>query len=407
MQTLTSIPRVSAKARLYVNEVLDYGFHNASSPGFYRRLEQEFAAKFGTKYGILHANGTATMHSALMAAGVGVGHEVIVPALTMASTALAALYVNAVPIFADIDPKTFTISVDDICRKITPRTKAIIPVSIYGLPSDMDPILTLARAQNITVIEDNAECFLGYYKGRLAGSIGHFSSFSFQASKHMTCGDGGILLCDNDELAVKARRAAVLGYSAISAEPGKAVIPEEIRCHPSFARHVSLGYNFRLPEIAAAVALAELERLEELVEMRKVCARFFDDVVHDCDWLVPQATPEGYVHSYFTYAARITNDDLEWAAFRKKFVDLGGDGFYGAWLPVHKEPVFQNLGPTVQSHPEDYPQWAGRLPDYRDVSCPVCERYTPRMIQLKTNYFEVDAARRQADILAQATRFFT
>lgn len=407
MQTLTSIPRVSAKARLYANEVLDYGFHNASSPGFYGRLEQEFAAKFGTKYGILHANGTATMHSALMAAGVGVGHEVIIPALTMASTALAALYVNAIPIFADIDPETFTISVDDIRKKITPRTKAIIPVSIYGLSSDMDPILALARAQNITVIEDNAECFLGYYKGRLAGSIGHFSSFSFQASKHMTCGDGGILLCDNDELAVKARRAAVLGYSAISAEPGRAVIPEEIRCHPSFARHVSLGYNFRLPEIAAAVALAELERLEELVEMRKVCARFFDDVVRDCDWLVPQATPGGYVHSYWTYAARITNDDLEWAAFRKKFIDLGGDGFYGAWLPVHKEPVFQNLGPTVQSHPEDYPQWAGRLPDYRDVSCPVCERYTPRMIQLKTNYFEVDAARRQADILAQATRFFT
>src|SRR5690242_14198739 len=111
MRTLTSIPRVSAKARLYANEVLDYGFHNASSPGFYGRLEQEFAAKFGTKYGILHANGTATMHSALMAAGVGVGHEVIIPALTMASTALAALYVNAIPIFADIDPETFTISV--------------------------------------------------------------------------------------------------------------------------------------------------------------------------------------------------------------------------------------------------------------------------------------------------------
>jgi perosamine synthetase len=404
---LTSIPRVSERARQYVQQVLDFGFHNASSAGFWERLEKAFAAKFGAKYGILHANGTATMHSALIAAGVGVGDEVIVPTYTMASTAFVALYVNAVPIFADVDPDTLTISVADIRRKITSRTRAIIPVSISGLSPDFDPIMALAREHNLTVIEDNAQCYLGYYKGRIVGSIGDFASFSFQGSKHMTCGDGGVLICHDEKLALAARRAAVLGYSAISAKPGDSVIPQELRCHPSFARHVSLGYNFRLPEIAAAVALGELERLEELVEMRKLCAQSFDEVVKDCKWLIPQRTPPGYIHSYWTYAARITRDDLDWVEFRRKFVSLGGDGFYAALMPVHKEPVFQNLSAEVESKPQRYPQWAGRMPDYREVQCPVWEAFQPRMIQLKTNSFDVDTARRQAGIFAETIRFFS
>lgn len=403
---LTSIPRVSEKAREYVRLVLDFGFHNASSPGFHERLEKAFAAKFGAKYAIHHSNGTATMHSALLAAGVGVGDEVIVPTYTMASTAFVALYVNAVPIFADVDPDTLTISVEDIRRKITPRTKAIIPVSILGLSPDYDPVLALAREHKLMVIEDNAQCFLGYYKGRIVGSIGDFASFSFQGSKHMTCGDGGILICQDEKLALAARRAAVLGYSAISAKPGDSVIPQELRCHPSFARHVSLGYNFRLPEIAAAVALGELERLEELVEMRKICARFFDEVVKDCKWLIPQMTPAGYVHSYWAYAARITRDDLDWVELRKKFISLGGDGFYAALLPVHREPVFQSLSAEVESNPGRYPQWAGRMPDYRQVECPVWEKFQPRVILLKTNSFDVETARRQTDIFAQTIRYF-
>lgn len=407
MRTLTSIPRVSEKAREYVSEVLNFGFHNASSPGFLARLEKAFAAKFDAKYGIGHSNGTVTMHSALMAAGVGVGDEVIIPTHTMASTAFVVLYVNAVPIFADIDPDTWTISVEDVRRKITPRTKAIIPVSIYGLSPDFDPIMALAHEHGLTVIEDNAQCFLGYYKGRVVGSIGDFASFSFQASKHMTCGDGGILICKDEKLALEARRAAVLGYSAISAKPGDSVIPEALRCHPSFARHVGLGYNFRLPEIAAAVALGELERLEELVEMRKFCAQLFDEIVKECSWLVPQMIPEGYVHSFWTYAARITRDDLDWAAFRQKFVELGGEGFYGGWLPVHREPVFQELGSKVASHPDRYPQWAGRMPDYREVHCPVWESFQPRMIHLKTNSFDIDTAHRQADFFAETIRHFS
>lgn len=407
MRQLNSIPRVSPKARQYVNEVLEFGFHNCSSPGISARLEEQFAARFGRKFGILHANGTATMHSALLAADVGVGDEVIVPAYTVAMTATVALYAGAVPIFADVDPDTWTISPEDVRRKITPRTKAIIPVSICGLSPDLDSIMDLAEKHDLTVIEDNAQCFLGYYKKRLVGSIGHFASFSFQASKHMTCGDGGILVCDDQELATRARKAAVVGYSTLTAKPGDSVVPEELRCHPDFQRHTSLGYNFRLPEIAAAVALGELERLEELVEMRTRAAACLADVVDQCDWLIPQKTPQGYVNSFWTYTARIARQDVDWTEFRKRFVELGGDGFYGAYLPVYREPVFPNLSDAVNRDPARYPHFAGLMPDYRQVCCPTWEEIQPRIVQLKTNYFDLDEARRQAEILARTIRLFS
>ena len=405
--TRSSIPRVSPKAQKYVNRVLEYGFHNCSSPGMVKRLEREFAAKFGHKFGIAHANGTCTMHSALLAYDVGVGDEVIVPAYTVFSTAVVALHANAVPIVADVDPDTWTISVEDIRRKITPRTKAIIPVSICGLSPDMDPILDLARQHNLLVIEDNAQCILGYYKDRVVGSMSQFASFSFQASKHLTCGDGGILIGSDEELVTRARKAAVLGFSTLTAKPGQTAIPEELRCQPAFQRHTSVGWNYRLPEIAAAVALAELERAEELVQMRQACADCFAEVVADCDWLVPQKTPDHCIHSRWVYAVRIVRDDLDWMAFRRKFVELGGDGFYGAYLPVHREPAFSNLSLQVQVRPDRYPHFAGRLPDYRDVSCPVWEGIQPRVIQLKTNYFDLDDARRQAEVLAQTIDFFS
>jgi perosamine synthetase len=390
-----------------VHRVLEYGFHNGSSPGFVARLEREFAARFGQEFGIAHANGTATMHSALLAYDVGVGDEVIVPAYTVFSTAAPALHANAIPIVADVDPDTWTISAEDIRRKITPRTKAIIAVSIGGLSPDMDPILDLARRHKLLVIEDSAQCVLGYYKDRVVGSMGQFASFSFQASKHITCGDGGILICSDEELATRARKAAVLGFSTLTAKPGQTVIPEELRCQPTFQRHASVGYNYRLPEIAAAVALAELERADELVEMRQACADCFAEVVAGCDWLVPQKTPDDCVHSRWIYAVRIARDDVDWTALRRKFVELGGDGFYGAYLPVHREPVFANLSRDVLARPQRYPHFAGRLPDYREVSCPVWERIQPRVIQFKTNYFDLSTARQQAEILAQTIDCFS
>jgi perosamine synthetase len=401
-----SIPRVSPKAYEYVKQVLDFGFHNAHSVGMTARLEREFAQRFGQTYGIAHCNGTATMQSALLAAGVGVGDEVIVPTFTVFSTPAAVLHCNAVPVIVDVDPDTWTISVEAIRAHLTPRTRAVIPVSICGLPPDLDPIMQLAKQHNLVVVEDNAQCLLGQYHGRVAGSIGHFASFSFQASKTVTCGDGGILICSDDTLALAARKAATIGFKDLTLRPGDNVVSETLRCQPDYQRHDSLGWNQRLPEVACAVALAELERVEELAEMRTYSAMAFDRVVRDCKWLVPQKTPEEYVNAYWTYVVRIARDDIAWPDLQAAFRELGGDGFYGSYQPAHLEPIFAKLNRAVDENPARYPHFAGRLPRYERGTCPVWEKIQPRILMMKTNYFDTADADRQAEILARTLRRF-
>src|SRR5262245_45723932 len=191
------LQRISATERAYVMQVLDGEFRSSLGHSMTKRFEETFAAVFGSRFAISFNNGTATMHAALVAAGVGPGDEVIVPPLTMASTTFAVLHAGALPVFADVDPDLWTIDPASIARCVTPRTKAIIPVSIYGLSPDMDPIMELARQHNLFVLEDDAECFLGYYHGKVVGSIGHASSFSFQSSKHITSGEGGMIVTND------------------------------------------------------------------------------------------------------------------------------------------------------------------------------------------------------------------
>ncbi len=401
-----SIPRVAPQAYDYLKQVLDFGFHNAHSAGFTGRLEKQFAERFGRKYGIAHSNGTTTMQTALFAGGVGVGDEVIVPAFTVFATPLVAFHCNAVPVIADVDPHTWTMDPADVERKITPNTKAIIPVAISGLPCDMDAIMAIAQKHNLLVIEDNAQCYLGQYKGRLAGSIGHFASFSFQASKTLTCGDGGILICSDDALALAARKASTVGFKDLTIKPGNNVVSEEKRCQPDYQRHDQLGWNQRLGELGCAVALAELERLDDLVALRVASAEAFLEVIDGCDWLTPQKTPDDCVNTYWNLAVHIDRDDIVWKDMHRAFIELGGDGYYGAYQPAHLEPVFANLNRAVDAQPDRYPQWAGRLPRYEKGYCPVWEKLQPRIIMLKTNYWNLDDAKRQAEIFAKTIQRF-
>lgn len=149
----------------------------------------------------------------------------------MAATAFAVLHANAIPVFADINPHTWTIDPQSIAADLTARTKAIIPVSIYGLAPDMDAIMALAAQHNLFVLEDDAECFLGYYKGRIVGSIGHASSFSFQSTKHMTSGEGGMITTDDEGLAERIRRFNSLGYAAVAARQGQDYPRNESKSH--------------------------------------------------------------------------------------------------------------------------------------------------------------------------------
>jgi perosamine synthetase len=336
------------------------------------------------------------MHAALVAAGIGPGDEVIVPPLTMASTALAVLHAGATPVFADVDPDLWTIVPDAIARCITARTKAIIPVAIYGLSPDMAPIMALARQHNLFVLEDDAQCFLGYYKGKIVGSIGHAASFSFQSSKHITSGEGGMIVTDDEALANEIRRFGSLGYAAVAAGAGKGKITRQTIQSPDYARHASIGYNYRLPELCAAVALAQTERLDELVAVRLNAATCYAEAVAGCQWLIPQAVPEGYVHSYWTYVLKLQPEKgISWYEFRDKYVALGGDGLYAAWLLTYHEPAFRGQ----QLMPQQWQQFEPGL-------CPVAEGLQPQLLQFKTNYFDPDKADHAAAVLAKTIAYF-
>ena len=388
--------RFTELERKYVLEALDNEFNTSKNSEFNNRLEKQFSELFKMNYAIGHVNGTQTMHTALVALGVKAGDEVIVPPLTMSSTAIAVLQNNSIPVFADVDKDTFNINPKEIINCITEKTKAIISVSLYGLSPDYDELLKICKEYNIALIEDNAECFLGTYKGKLVGQFGHFSSFSFQASKHITCGEGGMLITNNEELANNARRFSSLGYSGVSASQGK-ITRNDIQ-DPNYSRHVALGFNYRLSEVNAAVVLGQLERAEKLVEQRINVAKIFDQALEGTSLLIRQDEPEGYKNSYWAYSLVLNTDNpkVDWYRFRDLFQKNGGDGYYAAWKLSYFEPLFLN---QIQKIPNVWQKYEKDL-------CPVAEYLQPRMIQLKTNYWDLSEAKIQAAILNKTIKEF-
>ncbi len=394
-----SINRIGEKERVYVEEVLNNSFRSSKGAVFMSRLEAAFAHKFGSRFAISFVNGTATMHAALEAAGIGAGDEVIVPPLTMSSTSLAVLHANATPVFADVDPQTWVIDPESIAANITPKTKAIITVALYGLSPQMKPIMDLARKHDLLVIEDNAEAFLSYCDGRLAGTIGHCGSFSFQSSKHMTSGEGGMVVTDDEALAVKIRKAAGLGYTTLGSRKAK-ITKEEIQ-NPCFERHDFLGWNYRMPELCCAVALAQLERLDELVQVRVESAMLFEHAVaaSGSDLLTPQHIPANCVSSNWTQVCKLASARVPWEDFRARFLKLGGHHFYAAWQLTYLEPLFRNalFGARRQFITRKYHQGI----------CPVAERLQPQLVQFKTNFWDHTDAEQQADILLKTLKSFS
>jgi perosamine synthetase len=407
--------RCGEAERGYVEELFQGGFSNkGESAGMLGRLEEAFARKFGVPYAISHNSGTGTMQSCLLAAGVGPGDEVIVPTSTMASTAFVVVQCGAVVVFADSDPVTFTIDPADVARKITEHTKAIIPVSVFGLSPDYDPIMALAERHGLTVIEDNAECYLATYKGRLVGTIGHAASFSFQASKHMTsAGDGGMVITSDEDFAGRVRKAAVVGYAAVGAKPGSTMVPRDMRQDWSYERHDAMGYNFRMSAAQAAFGLGQLERLDYLVAARQYIASQYEAVIHDekCEWLTPPHVPEGYTHSYWCYTCKLDEEKLgvDWRTFRQTYIEKGGDGLYGLWCPVHLEPVFRNLSfyGSPERSPNFDPRYKGGAKRYGEGDCPNVESYRKHLCLFKTGMQTLDKVNAEVDALRATIRHYS
>lgn len=380
----------------YLEMVLQAESWSATGGSWNQALEQAFAKKFGMRYAVALNSGTSTLHAALEAAGVGPGDEVISPAITVIMDTTATIHANAVPVYADIDPQTFTIDPKDIEKKITSRTKAIIPVSIYGLPPDMESIMRIAKKYNLIVIEDNAQSFLSTYKGKLAGTIGHMASYSFENTKHISCGEGGMIVTNNEKYAEMVRKIGGHGFKNLKADEGRIRLNQDVFQNPNYKRHDEIGWNYRLPEFNAAVALAQLERIDELVKMRVKSARLFIEVMSECDYLIPQKVPQGYTNSYYTLGVIYEGEKsigIKWEDFRKEYIKNGGDGIYGAWSVPYLEPVIIERK-YVRRYPEIYSDI-----NYEKGLCPIAEYVQPKIMQFKTNYRDIKLAEEKANIL--------
>jgi perosamine synthetase len=383
--------RVGEADRRYMNEILDAGFGNWESAEMLARFEIAFARKFGVKYAISQNSGSGTLTSSLLAAGVGPGDEVIVPTYTMPAGAHATIQLGAVPVFVDSDPRTFNMDPADVERKITPHTKAIIPVCLFGLPVDFDAIMDLAERHDLKVIEDDAQCFLATYKGRLVGTIGHAASFSLQGSKHMTSGgDGGVVITDDTAFGREIRKAAVHGYRTLDARAGATMIPRDERQDWSYERYDRLGFNFRMSAPQAALALAQLERLDYLVAARRYIAGRYEAVIRetDCEWLIPPYVPDGMTHCYYVYACILDEEKagVDWRTFRGSFIENGGDGLYGSSLPTHREPIYRNMNfyGDLERGPHFDPRYKGTVKGYDPADYPNVESFWMRLCCFKT-----------------------
>ena len=364
----------------YLREVLDSGFGSSTSGSMNSRFEKAFAEKVGAKYAVTFNSGTSTLHAALDAVGVCPGDEVITTPLTVISNLDVILAQNAIPVFADVDRYTFNLDPDAVQRAITEKTKAIMPVSLYGVPCDLDGFNELAAAHDLVVIHDAAQAHMARYKGRPIAEVAPITSYSLENSKHITTGDGGIIVTNDEAYAESMRKFGSLGYAALKAGDGRIRNNKLIFQDPLYKRHDAYGCNYRMPEVAAALGLAQTERLDFFIDVRRRIAEMYSDVVDGCDYLTPQAIPSGCSSVYWCYTVSFERTDISWYDFRDKYVEFGGDGIYAAWALLYDEAVVSSG------------VWKERAPlYYQDVdfdrrACPVANELQPKLMQFVNNY---------------------
>ena len=337
--------KFTGNERKYLDDVLKSGFGASESGTMNERLENLFADIHNKKFAITANSGTSTLHMALYSFGVGPGDEVLIPSLTVGMCGFAVWQSGATPIFVDVLPDTFLMDPNDLKKKISKNSKAIMPVHMYGNVCDMEAIMSIANENNLYVVEDSAECFLGLdNKGRIAGTIGHVGSWSFEGSKHITTSEGGIVLTDDEEIAIKMRQFGGVGFKNITAQSGKVRISRDNFQDPNWERHNIFAYNYRMPELCAAVGLAQCEHLEKFVELRVKMGQQYMETILDSELFSPQKTQDGFKNTYWTFAAKFLGDEfgIEWQEFRKKYIEFGGDGIYAAHQLVYNEPCFKN-----------------------------------------------------------------
>lgn len=351
----------SPNEHAYVKSVLDSGALSSLMGGTYTpRFEQAFADALGCKHAVAMSSCMAALHSAVIAAGAGAGCEVICDSMYIFG-AMSVLYNNAIPVFVDIDPITQNMDPDKIEAAVTERTKAIIVTHAWGLPAEMDRINSVARKHGLVVIEDCAEAVLAKYKGRYTGTWGDIGCFSFQASKQMPLGDGGMATANDPEL-----------YKALANFAGA----------PTFLSIAyGLDYNYRINEPTAAIGLAKLETLHACIDQLKKNASYYDQAVEGCDWITLQRGPAEAEHSFYYWAANFTGDDgngPDFEDFKKavKEAEFSSITIGYTQIPAYKHPLIAERKAQAFTDPRNS---VCRM-EYDAGLCPVAEQIIPRII---------------------------
>ena len=317
-------PFIGERELKYVTECIKTRW--ISSLGSYViRFEEEFADYCGTKYGISTSNGTTALHLALVALGISDGDEVLIPDMTFIATANAVRYCGAEPVFVDIEPITWNMDPNDIKKRITPKTKAIIPVHTYGHPCDMDPIIEIADSNDLLVIEDAAEAHGAEYKGKKVGSIGDVACFSFYGNKIITTGEGGMITTNNEEFTKKAK-----------------MLRDHAMSEKNRYWHTDLGFNYRLTNIQAAIGVAQLEKIDEIIDIKRKNAKYYNSLFKDVERIVTPPEEKWAKSVYWMYSILVEDDfGVDRDLLMKKLGEKGIDTrpfFY----PIHSQPPYAN-----------------------------------------------------------------
>jgi perosamine synthetase len=320
-------PVLDGNERKYLNECIDTGWISSEGP-FIREFETRFAERVGRRHGVAVCNGSAALDAAVAALDIGPGDEVILPTFTIISCAAAVSRLGATPVVVDCDPKTWNMDVAAIEGRITERTRAIMPVHIYGLPVDMDPLLDIAAKHELHVIEDAAEMIGQTYRDKPCGSFGVVSTFSFYPNKHVTTGEGGMIVTDDDELAERCRGLRNLAMKA-----------------PRRFVHDEIGWNFRMTNMQAAIGVAQLERLDEFVPRKRHIFDRYTDLFSDISSLqLPVRCTDYATNINWVYGLVIADDvafDAEEAMKRLAERKVATRPFF--W-PMHEQPVYRRAG---------------------------------------------------------------
>lgn len=328
-------PLLDGNEKKYLAECIDTGWISSEGP-FVERLERQFSERVGRKYGIAVCNGSVALDLAVAALRLGPGDEVIMPTFTIISCAAALVRAGVKPILVDSDPITWNMDVDQLRTKIMDeievkdnhRLKAIMVVHIYGLPCDMDSILQIARQYGLSIIEDAAEMHGQTYRGQPCGSFGEISTFSFYPNKHVTTGEGGIVVTDDPELAERCRSLRNLCF-----QPKKRFVHDE------------LGWNFRMSNLQAALGCAQLERLDQFVERKRWMGRQYTEILSAVSELQLPLQTTGFAENiYWVYGIVLKPKAHMNADVFTKQLTQNGIGTRPFFWPMHEQPVFLRAG---------------------------------------------------------------